>query len=438
MPLTMEQKLAAWLSARDQTAEPGAAHQPLRSITNRPLADGTTNCKTKKTRPASLQGSAQRRRSSAENVSASSSNTSSFDGTHSTPTRGPSSIKRARPASLQAAGSQRMSTVADTTPAPAARGPPSGGGGLTRSLRRLSRSPLSKCGSRGGGDGGSGSASASSSRSSSPSAEEKGEFVELYWETRFKQGAEATRLLQVTLDARTAEVETLRAAVEEAAAARATAEAKEAAAQEARDDEVCDLRAAVAALQQQQELQQQQAEVMQLAEEAARAAASHHEEEEDEEQEEQTTLAQEEEEESGADEVDAALREALCDAQAQAETAAEMMEEAEAEAEELRGALEKQKEDTATLRFLNEVLAQEMGEVRSLGKAKRAQLRARHERELARIAAERAKEQGAVGAKIEAMTGQLKEGLMKSLVKIRGLEAKLAEAEAHGGTASEH
>ena len=98
--------------------------------------------------------------------------------------------------------------------------------------------------------------------------------------------------------------------------------------------------------------------------------------------------------------------------------------------------LEKETQEAATLRFLNEVLAQEMSEVRGRGKAKRAQLRARHERELGRIAAERAKEQGAVGDKIEAMTGQLKEGLMKSLVKIRGLEAELAEARGGSGSSS--
>jgi len=258
--------------------------------------------------------------------------------------------------------------------------------------------------------------------------------VELYWETRFKQAQEAQRMLQGALEQKSGEAQQLRAASEAAAAERVAERAAEAAAQDARDAEVCDLRAAVAQLQREQQQQraaaQAQAEVMQLAEEAAHAAADAQQQGDDDDGEDDDDDEEEEEEEGDAAEKTEALREALGDAQAEAEAATEMMAEAEAERDELRETLGAEAQNVATLRFLNEVLAQEMGEVTQRGKAKRAQLRARHERELGRIASDRAKEGRDTGTKIELMTGQLKEGLMKSLVKIRGLEADLAEARA--------
>ena len=260
--------------------------------------------------------------------------------------------------------------------------------------------------------------------------------MELYWETRFKQAQEAQRMLQGALEQKSGEAQQLRAASEAAAAERVAERAAEAAAQDARDAEVCDLRAAVAQLQREQQQQraaaQAQAEVMQLAEEAAHAAADAQQQGDDDDGEDDDDDEEEEEEEEEGDaaEKTEALREALGDAQAEAEAATEMMAEAEAERDELRETLGAEAQNVATLRFLNEVLAQEMGEVTQRGKAKRAQLRARHERELGRIASDRAKEGRDTGTKIELMTGQLKEGLMKSLVKIRGLEADLAEARA--------
>ena len=258
--------------------------------------------------------------------------------------------------------------------------------------------------------------------------------MELYWETRFKQAQEAQRMLQGALEQKSGEAQQLRAASETAAAERVAERAAEAAAQDARDAEVCDLRAAVAQLQREQQQQraaaQAQAEVMQLAEEAAHAAADAQQQGDDDDGEDDDDDEEEEEEEGDAAEKTEALREALGDAQAEAEAATEMMAEAEAERDELRETLGAEAQNVATLRFLNEVLAQEMGEVTQRGKAKRAQLRARHERELGRIASDRAKEGRDTGTKIELMTGQLKEGLMKSLVKIRGLEADLAEARA--------
>jgi len=241
-------------------------------------------------------------------------------------------------------------------------------------------------------------------------------------------------MLQGALEQKSGEAQQLRAASEAAAAERVAERAAEAAAQDARDAEVCDLRAAVAQLQREQQQQraaaQAQAEVMQLAEEAAHAAADAQQQGDDDDGEDDDDDEEEEEEEGDAAEKTEALREALGDAQAEAEAATEMMAEAEAERDELRETLGAEAQNVATLRFLNEVLAQEMGEVTQRGKAKRAQLRARHERELGRIASDRAKEGRDTGTKIELMTGQLKEGLMKSLVKIRGLEADLAEARA--------
>jgi len=260
--------------------------------------------------------------------------------------------------------------------------------------------------------------------------------VELYWETRFKQAQEAQRDAAGVLEQKSGEAQQLRAAAEAVAAERAVERAAEAAAQDARDAEVCELRAAVAQLQREQQQQRAaaaaQAEVMQLAEEAAHAVADAQQqaEAEDDDNNDDEEAEEDDEEKNEAAERMEALGEALSDAQAEAEAAAEMMAEAEAERDELRETLGVETQNVATLRFLNEVLAQEMGEVTQRGKAKRAQLRARHERELGRIANERAREGRETGTKIELMTGQLKEGLMKSLVKIRGLEAELAEARA--------
>ena len=61
---------------------------------------------------------------------------------------------------------------------------------------------------------------------------------------------------------------------------------------------------------------------------------------------------------------------------------------------------------------------------------KRKKLQRLHERQLARLAKEREQAEQQVGAQIEVMTSQLKAGLQKSIVKIKTLEAQLAEERA--------
>ena len=81
----------------------------------------------------------------------------------------------------------------------------------------------------------------------------------------------------------------------------------------------------------------------------------------------------------------------------------------------------------ATMRFLNEVLAQEVTDVKRRAHKKRVKLHRLHTRAMERLQADREKAEQQVGAQIEMMTSKLKQGLQKSIIKIRTLEAALEE-----------
>ena len=97
---------------------------------------------------------------------------------------------------------------------------------------------------------------------------------------------------------------------------------------------------------------------------------------------------------------------------------------------QMQADLEQERDAGAELRFLNEILAQEVTAVKHRAHQKQKKLQRLHERQLARLAKEREQAEQQVGAQIEVMTSQLKAGLQKSIVKIKTLEAQLAEERA--------